>query len=326
MCLAICLIGIMLFDYFQTLLLCAVRMKIDDIDAFVAVIRCQSISLAAESLDLTQPAITRRVQNFEQALGVELFDRNTKPLKPTSMGLQVYQKCLGILREMDSLRELVASDTPPSGLLRLGVPQTVGDVVLLDALKHLRAEFPDLRAQVLTGWGSNLIGKIEKGELDAAAALFPAGKIFPENIVGESIGKMELVVVCAKAALPKKPVKLSDCYELGWVLNPDGCGFRAGLQRTLTDQGLSLKVNLETFGTELQLGLVADGMGLGLVPRPLLERSAHREQLAVMPLKDFKPVMDLWLIYPRFLGNLQGPVAAFGSLVAESLRQTRDAA
>ncbi|MCF5264416.1 helix-turn-helix domain-containing protein, partial [Pseudomonas syringae] len=47
-------------------------MKIDDIDAFVAVIRCQSISHAAESLDLTQPAITRRVQNFEQALGVEL--------------------------------------------------------------------------------------------------------------------------------------------------------------------------------------------------------------------------------------------------------------
>jgi len=301
-------------------------MKIDDIDAFVAVIRCQSISHAAESLDLTQPAITRRVQNFEQALGVELFDRNTKPLKPTAMGTQVYQKCLAILREMDALRELVASDSPPSGLLRLGVPQTIGDVVLLDALKQLRAEFPELRAQVVTGWGSNLIGRIEKGELDAAAALFPAGKIFPENIMGESIGKMELVVVCAKAALPKKPCKLADCYEQGWVLNPDGCGFRAGLQRTLSDQGLTLKVNLETFGTELQLGLVADGMGLGLVPRPLLERSVHRDQLAVMPLKDFKPVMDLWLIYPRFLGNLQGPVASFGSMVAESLRQTRDAA
>jgi DNA-binding transcriptional LysR family regulator len=316
----------MLFVHFFLFFLCAVRMKIDDIDAFVAVIRCQSISHAAEALQLTQPAITRRVQNFEQALGVELFDRNTKPLKPTVMGTQVYQQCQAILREMDALRELVASDTPPSGLLRLGVPQTIGDVVLLDALKHLRAEFPDLRAQVVTGWGSYLIGKIEKGELDAAAALFPAGKIFPENIMGESIGKMELVAVCAKQALPKKPCKLADCYEQGWVLNPDGCGFRAGLQRTLSDQGLTLKVNLETFGTELQLGLVADGMGMGLVPRPLLERSVHRDQLAIMPLKDFKPVMDLWLIYPRFLGNLQAPVASFGSLVAESLKRSRNAA
>jgi DNA-binding transcriptional LysR family regulator len=301
-------------------------MKIDDIDAFVAVIRCQSISHAAESLALTQPAITRRVQNFEQALGVELFDRNTKPLKPTPIGLQVYQKCLAILREMDSLRELVANDAPPSGLLRLGVPQTIGDVVLLDALKQLRGQFPELRAQVATGWGSHLVNKIENGELDAAAALFPAGKIFPEGIIGESIGKMELVVVCAAELLPKKPVKLAECYEQGFVLNPDGCGFRAGLQRTLADQGLGLKVNLETFGTELQLGLVADGMGLGLIPRPLFERSAHRSSLAVMPLKDFKPVMDLWLIYPRFLGNLQAPVASFGRLVAGALKQGQEAA
>lgn len=301
-------------------------MKTDDIDAFVAVVRCQSISQAADSLALTQPAITRRVQNLEHALGVELFDRNTKPLKPTAIGVQVYQKCLAILREMDGLRDLVALDTPPSGVLRLGVPQTIGDIVLLNALKHLRGQFPDLRAQVVTGWGANLVSKIERGELDAAAALFPAGKVFPENIVGESIGKLELVGVCAKADLPKKPIKLADCYERGWVLNPDGCGFRAGLQRTLADQGLSLKVNLETFGTELQLGLVADGMGLGLVPRPLLERSAHYENLAVLPLKDFKPVMDLWLIYPRFLGNLQAAVNAFGEWVAQSLKQERDAA
>ena len=65
-------------------------MKIDDLNAFVAVIRCQTISQAADALQLTQPAITRRVQNFEEALGVELLDRNTKPLKPTSMGLRVY--------------------------------------------------------------------------------------------------------------------------------------------------------------------------------------------------------------------------------------------
>jgi DNA-binding transcriptional LysR family regulator len=95
-------------------------MKIDDIDAFVAVIRCQSISHAAESLELTQPAITRRVQNFEQALGVELFDRNTKPLKPTPMGTQVYQKCLAILREMDALR--TAEEASQAGrLLRPGM-------------------------------------------------------------------------------------------------------------------------------------------------------------------------------------------------------------
>jgi len=301
-------------------------MKTDDIEAFVAVVRSQSISQAADLLTLTQPAITRRVQNLEQALGVALFDRNTKPLKPTAIGLQVYQLCLAILREMDALRELVARDAPPSGVLRLGVPQTLGDMMLLDALKHLRSMFPDLRTHVVTGWGGYLVGGIERGELDAAVALFPAGKVFPDSVVGESIGKLELVAVCPKADVSKKPLRLADCASQGWVLNPDGCGFRAGLQRTLADQGLSLNVNLETFGTELQLGLVADGMGLGLVPRLLLERSVHRDQLAVLPLKDFKPVMDLWLLYPRFLGNLQVAVNAFGTWVAGALKPAQAAA
>lgn len=294
-------------------------MKLDDIAAFMSAVRCQSIIHAAESLQLTQPAITRRIQNLEQDLGVELLDRNTKPLKPTLMGLRVYEQCRAILREMDNLRELVASDTPPSGLLRLGIPQTLGDAVLLNAFKQLKVAYPDLQTQVSTGWGNALIGKIEKGELDAATALFPAGKVFSEGILGEAMGSMNLVVVCAKEAAPKRSGRLADHYQSGWILNPDGCGFRASLQRTLQEQGLELRVNLETFGIELQLGLVADGLGLGLVPEPLLKRSTHYPRLAVMPLRDFKPVIELWLLQPRFLGNLQGAVDMFKKMVGQSL-------
>lgn len=296
-------------------------MKIDDIDAFVSVIRCQSISQAAESLQLTQPAITRRTQNFEKDLGVILLDRNTKPLKPTTIGMRVYEQCKAVMREVDALRELVGATGEPSGALRLGVPQTIGDAVLVHALQEIRGAYPELRTQVINGWGSNLVAKMENGELDAAAALFPAGKIFPEGIAGKSIGRMPLLVVAAKDSLRKRSCKLADCYRQGWVLNPDGCGFRSGLQRALSEQGLSMHINLETFGTELQLGLVENGMGLGLVPQPILEKSQHRDRLDVINVSDFKPVIDLWLLHPRFLGNLQDPVELFGRLVAQRLGQ-----
>lgn len=294
-------------------------MKIDDMDAFVAVIRCQSTNLAAEALQLTQPAITRRLQNFEEDLGATLLDRQTKPLKPTPMGLRVYEQCKAILREIDSLRELVANDGAPSGTLRLGVPQTLGDVVLLQALAQIREVYPQLRTQVSSGWGSSLVTRMENGELDAAAALFPPGKIFPEGIASRSIGRMPLKVVAARSGASKRSYKLRDCYTRGWVLNPDGCGFRAGLQRALSEQGLSLSINLETFGTELQLGLVANGQGLGLVPEPLLQASRHREALEVLNVSDFKPQVDLWLFHPRYLGNLQDPVELFGNVAGQQL-------
>ena len=295
-------------------------MKIDDMDAFVAVIQCQSTSLAAESLQLTQPAITRRVQNFEEDLGSNLLDRNTKPLKPTPMGWRVYEQCKAIQRELDILSELVASNGAPSGTLRLGVPQTIGDVVLFDALEQLRVTYPELRTKVSSAWGSTLIAKMENGELDAAVALFPTGMVFPEGIASRSIGRMHLRVVAPKGSFPKRSYKLKDCYSHGWVLNPSGCGFRAGLQRALSEQGLSLQINLETFGTDLQLALIANGQGLGLVPEPLLTASRHLEHLDVVNVVDFKPQVDLWLFHPRDLGNLQEPVDLFGTVSAQRLK------
>ncbi|GGJ84795.1 LysR family transcriptional regulator [Pseudomonas matsuisoli] len=295
-------------------------MKIDDIEAFLAVVRFQSLSAAAESLHLTQSAITRRLQSFEESLGAVLLDRNTKPMKPTAMGSRVFERCQGVMREIDSLRELVAEDANPSGTLRIGVPQTVGDAVLLEALQRLKTCFPELQVQVAHGWGGHLVQRIEHRELDAAAVLFPAGKVFPEGVVGRSLARMPLVIVGPKGSASRKRCKLADCQPEGWVLNPDGCGFRAGLQRALAERGLNLKVNLEIFGTDLQLGLVANGMGLGLVPAPLLQNSRHRDRLDVLNVSDFKPMIDLWLARAAFVGNLQGAVEVFGETVARGLK------
>ncbi len=58
---------------------------------------------------------------------------------------------------------------------------------------------------------------------------------------------------------------LLECAERGWILNPDGCGLRAGLIRELQSQGLRLTLNVESAGAQLQIALVAQGLGLGLV-------------------------------------------------------------
>jgi DNA-binding transcriptional LysR family regulator len=298
-------------------------MKIDDIEAYVAVIRAQSLQQAAQTLGLTQPAITRRLQNFEEALGVELLDRNTRPLKATAMGRVVYEQCRVIQREIDVLRERVANDTPPVGALRLGVAQTIADIALPDALRELRAAYPDLQASASSGWGSQLLQRVEAGELDAAAILLPANKAFAETLAARSLGRVKLAVVAPKGPLKKRVHTLAECQSIGWVLNPDGCGFREGLQRALSGLGLALKLNLETLGTELQLQLVADGNGLGHVPLPLLQASRHEAELDVLTLSDFKPLIDIWLVHPRVLGKLQQPVERFGAAVERQFKAAR---
>lgn len=298
-------------------------MKIDDIDAFVAVVRAQSLSQAAKDLKLTQPAITRRVQNLEEALGAPLLDRNTKPPKPNALGKQVYTQCQAVLHEMARLRELVSADGELGGVLRLGLTQGLGDLVLRELVGELRKRYPALQPQVVTGWGGQLVERVNHGELDAVAVWLATGSTLPKNTVGRLLARSTLVVVAPKAAVVKRSYRLAQWSAHGWVLNPDGCGFRAGLKRALADQGLPLEVQLDTNGRELQLELVARGHGLGLVPLPLLQASAQRDALAVVPLSDFKPQIDLWLVHGRALGRLQAPVDRFGAQLLGALRVSK---
>ena len=298
-------------------------MKLDDINAFVAVVNAQSVSQAARDLQLTQPAITRRVQNLEEALGTPLLDRNTKPPKPSAFGLQVYDQCQAVLHEVARLSEIASADRAPSGPLRLGLTQGIADLVLRDTVEDLRRSFPAVATSVSTGWGLPLVERVNQGELDAVAVWLGSRTPLPKNTRGELIARDALVVVAPRAEVVKRSYRLADWSDRGWVLNPDGCGFRAGLKRALDDRGLPFVLQMDTSGRELQLEMVARGHGLGLVPQTLLAASAHRAALAAVPLSDFKPEVDLWLVQARAPGALLAPIERFGAHVRRGLVPTQ---
>jgi DNA-binding transcriptional LysR family regulator len=307
--------------------ICSPRMKTEDLRAFDAVVRNGSISEAAHALEVTQSAITRRIQSLEEALGVTLLDRSTKPPRPSALGLRVHQQTRAVLREIDALGGLVTRDATPSGHLRLGLTHSMGAIGLVEVLARLRKSYPQVEMQVSTDWSARLVAKVAAGDLDAATVFMPATAVFPDTVQAQRLASTEVVAVARRGSLAKAPTKLRDVYETGWVLNPPGCGFRAALERALAERGLPLRLNLETFGSELQLGLAAAGQGVGLVSRPALEASQHAKQLEVLALRDFRMAVDLWLVGSLQLGNLERPVQQFGQEVAagHGARPTRPA-
>ncbi|AHF79317.1 LysR family transcriptional regulator (plasmid) [Sodalis praecaptivus] len=296
-------------------------MTLDEMNAFMALVQLQSTRETAELLGLTQPAITRRVQSLEASLGVVLLDRQTKPLKPTAMGRRVYRQCERISNELALLRQLVEQDAPPSGVLRLGLPQSITDIGVAPALMSLTHRYPHIEPRLSSNWGVNLLQGIQKGIVDAALLLYPAGNIFPEGLQSKDLGAVPLVVATAAGGGPL-PTTLAACHQQGWVLNPTGCGFRGGLERALKDRGLPMRINMEVTGNDLQLALIADGGGLGLVPRYLLENSVYAGRLRILPLQDFQPDNRLWLVHPVLPRPLAEAAASFGSTVAARLGLT----
>ena len=293
-------------------------MRIDDIDALLATVQFSSLNQAAEYLGITQSAITRRLQRLEHTLDVTLLERQTRPLTLTAAGHRVYEQCLSIKRETKKLYGLLDPEAEPHGILRLGVPQSVAEIALQPALTALRQQFPALPPQVTCGWSGLLQKRLESVELDGVLAMGPEQQRFAEGYGGRLLCPLDIVVIAAKSWRLHAGA-LRDCAEKGWVLNPDGCGLRAGLIRELQSQGLRLALNVETAGAQLQISLVAQGLGLGLVPRAALAASPWRDDVAVLTLADFQPAVHLWLVHAQNLANLSQPLTFFAGKVVQQL-------
>jgi len=172
-------------------------MKLEDIEAFVAVVQHTSLTQAAHTLGLAQPLVSRRIQSLEETLGAMLLDRNSKPSRPTAIGMRVYAQCVSVLRETAALRDVVAT-AKPQGELRLGVTHSLGDHGMAGILASVAQRFPEMKLQTCTGWSADLVKRIAEGQTDAAAVLFPSGKQFPTTINAEDLAPAEIVLIAKK--------------------------------------------------------------------------------------------------------------------------------
>ncbi|MET4799468.1 LysR family transcriptional regulator [Bradyrhizobium sp. LB11.1] len=286
-------------------------MNTHDLVAFVAVVETGSIVAASTRLNLTQPGVTRRIQNLEEMLGAQLLDRMSKPLKPTAAGHEAYEQGRRLLRMLDDLKAGVANDGVVRGEFRLGLTPFLSEAGLSAPLDAVRAGFPALSVRVVSGWSPNQVERVSRNELDAAAICLPDGAAPPADLVADDLGSQPVVFVVARETKIPLTVDLERLSQLSWVINQDGCGFRDTLKRRFDAEHLPFTVAVEALDSELRLSLVARGLGVGLVTPLALKRSAFRNKLKAVAARDFNPAVRAWLVHRPPAGRLTGPINLF---------------
>lgn len=298
------------------------NMDINDAKAFVTVVDCGSVSRAANELHLTQPAITRRVQRFEQAVGTPLIDRRRRPFALTETGRAAMERCRRLISTAEELRALSQDDQLPSREIRIGVAHALSDTAMSHPVDRLREDYPSVALRLHTGWSRELLARVRSGALDAAVILLPDGEELRPPLTGEELADERLSVVSSRGGRWSGE-SIRDFEGTTWVLCPEGCAARSALQRELTTAGLPLRVSVETFNYELQLDLVARSRGLGLVPERLLARSASRSRLRRVDVPGLEFPLKVWMVSGELPLGLGAPVRSLARLLARELSGLR---
>jgi DNA-binding transcriptional LysR family regulator len=295
-------------------------MNLIDLEAFVSVVDHGSVVAAAAGLHLTQSAVTRRIQNLEDALGSPLLDRKTRPLQPTRAGQETYAFAKPVLSSVNDLKTGIMHGGEPSGDFRFGMSRSLGDLAIGFPIRCLRADLPKVRIHAFVQWSGVLIDRLATRALDCAVVLLPEGSTPPASLMSERIGAVPLTIVAAKSTRLSQPATLEELASNAWVLNPHGCSARQFLEAAFLQRGLPFVSSVEAEGYELQLSLISDGVGLGLVMPQVLQSSALRKRLKPVTVKGLSLMQNVWVLHSKHIGRLASAVRCVRDSVKEQLR------
>lgn len=299
-------------------------MNLNDIRAFVALADAGSVSRAASMLRLTQPALTRRIQNLEAHLGVSLLDRTTKPPVLTTIGHRVLDSGRRVLRSLTELEASCRSGGDVVGPLRLGVAYGLAEDVLAAPLAELQRAFPKLELSVKTGWTKQLLEEIGHAALDGVIGLLPVNRS-DAILHARTLGQETVAVVAPRLWLPGEQAAFNSLRDAAWVLNPRGCSYRDALEALLGRQGVPMRVAMEVVGRELQLSLISRGMGLGLCPlRSVRAVGPLSRDVRILRLNEVNIRVDVALICGPATSDLSAVFDTLSDAVEQTLQSATD--
>jgi DNA-binding transcriptional LysR family regulator len=254
---------------------------LEEMRAFVVLADSGSLQRAAERLFLTPSAVTRQIQRLEAALKTPLLDRRVKPARITREGRAVLERGRQMLRIMEDLKESGVEDAEPSGMFRIGLSHALAQPSLVASIQRLTTRFPRLQPVLSTDLRQQLIEKTRAGELDVALAFLSTDDAIPGDLASSVLAAERLVLVKARGPQPRaRRSKSKDrALEGRWVLNPPGCFIRAALEAKLRELGSPFEVASTINNIDMQVSLVASGIGFGLIPSRFLASHPKRRRL-----------------------------------------------
>lgn len=262
------------------------------LQVFHTVARLLSFTKAAESLHMTQPAVTFQVRQLEEYFNTRLFDRTHNRISLTAAGERVYEYAAQIFDLYAKMDNAVRDMTGEiSGVLIIGASTTIAEYMLPALLGDFKKKYPDINVHLKVSNSDGIVSMVENNDIDLGVVEAP---VVNKNLVVENCRNDRLVAIVPPAheLAGKKKVNVKELIAHAYIAREEGSGTREVIEEYLTATGMKpadMSVAMELGSPEAIKGAVEAGMGVSIVS----EVTIHKElQLGTLVSLQLDPPLE----------------------------------
>ncbi|MBB5390828.1 MULTISPECIES: LysR family transcriptional regulator [unclassified Herbaspirillum] len=266
-------------------------MNIRFLETFVWLARLRNFRLTAERLHTTQAAVSSRIASLEQDFGVRLFDRSAREVALTADGSKALVYAERMVKLMREMKDDMSDKQVYTGVIRIGVIESIVHSWFPDFLGRLHKTFPRLQIEIASDTTIHLHEQFSKGNLDLV--------LQAEPVIGPQVSNIALCefpmrwVGSPKLDIGSETLTLSDLAAFPVVSFARNSGPHAVIERMFSssERG-NLHINcIASVATMIRL--VTDGFGIAAVPPAIIQRELNEEILHLLRVDTEFPALAL---------------------------------
>jgi DNA-binding transcriptional LysR family regulator len=271
---------------------------LEQLRIFVAVAEREHMTRAAESLRLTQSAVSGAIAALEERHNIILFNRVGRRIELTQNGRTFLNQAREVLRSAGAAEaSLLELRGLKRGVIAVQASQTTGAYWLPERLARFHAKYPDIDIELSLGNTDQVAAAVSSGQVEIG---FVEGVIRQRDLISEQVDTDELLVVVGAGHRWSglRQLKPAQVPEAEWILRERGSGTRSVFEDALTKLGIApeaLKVTMELPSNEAIRAMVEAGAGVTAISSFVVKSALQLRTVRALPFVPLqRPFMLLW--------------------------------
>jgi DNA-binding transcriptional LysR family regulator len=264
------------------------KFRLRHLELIAEIYDCRSILKASKRLSLTQPTVTKALQDVETTLGLKLFERTNRGIEPTEYGEIFARHAKVLLAQLrHAAEELENLRVGYSGKVTVGTLLAASASILPDAIVLLKKERPGVAISVIVGTYDILMPSLLAGDLDMVLGRLPSEGHSRALVYEEFYAEPSCVVVRRGHPLTRKRrLALRDLTNEPWLLPLPETALHRQIERAFIDAGASLPKNvIESVSILTNRVLLRKSDCIGVMPYHVALDDVEHGLLAILPVK-----------------------------------------